>query len=138
MFKKTFLIIAIVPLLAFGAMTANQQKEYEKLMSNYDMQGPSGLYSITAECDKKNLESIEAKLKGEEFEVVEYNYTLYLIIRESKVSKVEIRDYEFGEDVKTCVENTTLNTIKLKKLPPKGLIPIGVKFPAFITKKSEN
>ncbi len=136
--KLLFGIFIILPSLLIASITDNQRKQYEELINNYDLQGPSELYTITADCDKKNIDKIESGLTGEAVSVIDYHYTLYLIIREHKIFKVEITDYEFNEEVKSCIENRTLDSIRIKSLPKKGLIPIIVKFPAFITKKSDH
>ncbi|WP_041958819.1 hypothetical protein [Sulfurospirillum arsenophilum] len=136
MFKKLVLIVFIIfPSFLLSEITDKQKKEYEELMNNYDLKGPSELYIITANCDKKHIDKIESNLKGEEIRIIDYHYTLWLMVSEHKISKVEISNFDFSEEVKSCIEQETLNSVNAPTLPNYGTIPIIVKFPAFITKK---
>jgi hypothetical protein len=136
-YKINFLIIIFLAININASMTPNQQKIFDNLTKNYDLQGPNEIYNITATCDKKNIDKIESTLKGEEIHIIDYKYNVYLIIKDHKISKVSVKDFNGTDKLKSCIENEILNTIKLKKLPKKGLIPISIKFPAFITKKTE-
>jgi hypothetical protein len=118
-------------------MTKYQEEQYSNLINSYDLKGPEEIYSITVKCDKARIDKIESTLKGEDIHIIDYQYNIFLQIKEHNITKVFVEDLNETTKLRVCIENEIFNTIKIKKLPKKGLVPISIKFPAFITKKTE-